>query len=163
MVVVSLLHHVSQKQVSYIKRPRCSYSMFGNVSSDQFPEDQRVCVLLKEKTENLPSHWRYHLSSPSNKTDRKRVFGFEFMEPAGLNKALRESALLSGVTTRFRSKTILIAHPQADWGCTRLVGLVHFFVSEARIADFQPEMAAKDRSWPTLAKPTLANFSVLEF
>ena len=56
----------------------------------------------------------------ATKTDRKRVFGFEFMEPAELYKALRDSALLSGVKTRFRSKTILTAHPQADWGCSRL-------------------------------------------
>ena len=55
MVVVSLLRPLSQKQVNNITRPHCSYSMIGNVSSDQFPEDQRVCVLLEQKTESLPS------------------------------------------------------------------------------------------------------------
>ena len=119
-----MLRRLSQKQVNNIKRPRCSCSMIGNVSSDQFPQDQRVCVLLEQKTESLPSS---SLSpapplvfTKQQKTVRKRVFGFEFMEPAELSKALRDSALLSGVKTRFRSETILIAHPQADWGCPRL-------------------------------------------
>ena len=124
MVVVSFLRPLSQKQVNNIKRPRCSCSMIGNVSSDQFPEDQRVCVLFKGKNESLPSS-SLSLALPlvftkQQQTDQKRVFGFEFMEPAELHKALRDSTLLSGVKTRFRSKTTLTAHPQADWGCPRL-------------------------------------------
>ena len=123
MVVVSLLHHMSQKQINNIKRPRCSCSMIGNVPSNQIPDDQRVCVLLEEKTESLPSSClslALLVFTKQQKTDRKRVFGFEFMEPVELNKTLRDSAFLSGVKTRFRSKTILIAHTQADWGCPRL-------------------------------------------
>ena len=97
---------------------------------DQFPEDQRV-FFWREKTESLPSS-SLSLALPlvftkQQQTDQKRVFGFEFMEPAEFHKALRDSTLLSGVKTRFRSKTTLIAHPPADWGGPRLAGLVLFF------------------------------------
>ena len=66
------------------------------------------CVLLKGKNESLPSSLALGLPlvfTKQQQTDRKRVFGCEFLELSELNKVLRESsASLSGVTTRFRSK-----------------------------------------------------------
>ena len=68
------------------------------------------------------------------KTDRKRLFGFEFMELAEFNKALRKSsALLSGVKQRTRSKTTLIAHPTPTGATPDLRSRT---VSEACTADF---------------------------
>ena len=71
----------------------------------------------------LPSHCGYHLSS-----DRKRVFGCEFLELAELNKALRESsASLSGVTTRFRSKPRSLRTPKSTWVAPDLQVSCNFF------------------------------------
>ena len=76
-----------------------------------------TCVLLKGKNESLPSSSLAPVLrlafTKQQQTDRKRVFGCEFMEPAELNKALREiSASLSGVKTRFRSKPRSLRTPK---------------------------------------------------
>ena len=91
--------------------------MIGNVPSDQFLEDQRV--LLEEDNESLPSS-SLSLALPlvftrQQKTDRKRVFGSECMEPAELDKALcGSSSSLAGANQRSPSKTTLVAHSTSD-------------------------------------------------
>ena len=112
---------LSQKQVKNIKRRRCSCSMIGNVPSHQFLDDQRV--FFWRKNESLPfsslSQALPLVVPGQQKTDRKRVFGFEFMAPAGLHKALcGSSGSLAGALPRTRSKTTLIAQP--DWDNPRL-------------------------------------------
>ena len=81
-----------------------------------------------------PSHQGYDLSSPSNnRLTENELFGCEFLEPADLNKALRESsASLSGVKTRFRSKPRSLRTPKPT-GCPDFRVSCNF--SEARIAD----------------------------
>ena len=81
------------------------------------------------------SHQRYHLSFRSiKKTDRKRVVGFEFLEPAELNKALcGSSCSLGGANQRTQSESTLIAH-STPTGSTTDLGSRAF--SEARVADF---------------------------
>ena len=61
--------HLPEETVEAVRRSRCSYSMIGNVPSHHFPDDQRV--FFWRRTMKVcplpPPHWRYHLSSPSNK------------------------------------------------------------------------------------------------
>ena len=82
---------------------------------------RQTCVLLEEDNESLPSS-SLSLAPPlvftkQQKTDRKRVFGSEIMEPAELNKALcRNSGSLAGAKQRTRSKTTLVAHSTSDLG-----------------------------------------------
>ena len=109
-VIASLL---SQKTSFTSLVPRCSYSIIGNVPSHQFLDDQRV--FFWRKNESLPfsslSQALPLVVPGQQKTDRKRVFGFEFMAPAELNKALRgSSGSLAGANPRTQSETTLIAH-----------------------------------------------------
>ena len=91
----------------YITHPHCSYSMIGNVLSHQFLEDQRVfCWRTRNECWAFP-----FVFTKQTCTDRKRFIGFEFMEPAELNKALRgSSGSLAGAKPRAQIETTLIAH-----------------------------------------------------
>ena len=123
---------LSQKQITNIKRPRCSYSVIGNVPSHQFPEDQRV--LFWRRTMKVcplpPSHWRCHLSSPSNKRLTENESSVQNVW--NLRNRTRRCA---GAAVRWQVRSnvpgvkqlLLRTQPQI-WK------LVHF--SEARIADF---------------------------
>ena len=94
--------------------------MIGNVPHTIFQTTKRV-FLLEEDNESLPAS---SLSlaptlvfTKQQKTGRKRVFGFEFMELAEPNKALcGSSGSLAGAKQRTRSKTTLVAHSTSDLG-----------------------------------------------
>ena len=110
--------HPPEETVEAVRRSRCSYSMIGNVPSHHFPDDQRV--FFWRRTMKVcplpPPHWRYHLSSPSNKRlaeNESSVLNLWNLRNR-TRRCAGSSGSLASAKQRARSETTLVAHSTSD-------------------------------------------------